>query len=155
MSIGPCAGWPPPAGSSGGSPAASAGGPRGRDHDPEEIGGVADRLNNVENVYVADAASGTWTVTVAGFNVPLGPQPFALVVEGTGEPAPNTPPAASFTSSCTDLSCSFADASTDTDGSVTSWSWDFGDEATSTAQNPSHTYAAGGTYTVTLTMTGR
>ena len=31
------------------------------------------------------------------------------------------------------------------------WSWSFGDGGTSTAQNPSHTYTAAGTYTVTLT----
>lgn len=31
-----------------------------------------------------------------------------------------------------------------------SWFWDFGDGATSTAQNPTHTYASGGTYTVSL-----
>lgn len=35
----------------------------------------------------------------------------------------------------------------------TAWSWDFGDGATSTAQNPSHTYTAAGTYTVSLTAT--
>jgi subtilase family serine protease len=44
-------------------------------------GGVPDRLNNVENVYVFAAVSGTWTVTVSGYNVPNGPQPFALVVD--------------------------------------------------------------------------
>ncbi len=116
-------------------------------------GGAADRLNNVENVYVEGAAAGTWTVTVTGFNVPMGPQPFALVVEGAGEPAPNTPPSASFTSSCTDATCSFTDTSSDTDGTVVSWSWDFGDGATSTAQDPSHSYAAKGTYSVSLTVT--
>ena len=44
-------------------------------------GGAPDRVNNVENVYVFSAAPGTWTVTVSGFNVPNGPQPFALVVD--------------------------------------------------------------------------
>jgi len=34
-----------------------------------------------------------------------------------------------------------------------SYSWNFGDGATSTAQNPSHTYTAAGTYTATLTVT--
>ena len=42
--------------------------------------GLPDRANNVENVYVQLPAAGTWTVTVKGFNVPQGPQPFALVV---------------------------------------------------------------------------
>lgn len=77
---------------------------------------------------------------------------------GGGSPPPppppgNDPPDASFTSSCTDLSCSFTDTSTDADGTIASRSWDFGDGATSTATNPSHTYAAAGTYTVTLTVT--
>ena len=44
-------------------------------------GGSADRLNNVENVYVFAAEAGTWTITVSGYNVPQGPQPFALVVD--------------------------------------------------------------------------
>lgn len=65
----------------------------------------------------------------------------------------NTPPNASFTSSCTELTCDFTDTSSDSDGSISSWSWDFGDGSTSTAQNPSHTYGADGTYTVTLTVT--
>jgi gliding motility-associated-like protein len=42
-----------------------------------------------------------------------------------------------------------------TDQSVAplTWAWDFGDGTTSTAQNPIHTYAALGTYTVTLLVT--
>ena len=67
--------------------------------------------------------------------------------------APGEAPAASFTVSCTDLTCDFTDTSTDDQGVVVAWSWDFGDGNTSTEQNPSHTYAAGGTYTVTLTAT--
>ncbi len=43
----------------------------------------------------------------------------------------------------------FTDSST---GSPTSWSWDFGDGGTSTLQSPQHTYAAAGTYTVSLTV---
>jgi subtilase family serine protease/subtilisin family serine protease len=46
-----------------------------------EPGGTADRRNNVENVYVFSAVAGTWTVTVSGYNVPMGPQPFALLVD--------------------------------------------------------------------------
>jgi PKD repeat protein len=68
-------------------------------------------------------------------------------------PAPNEPPVAHFTSSCTYLSCAFTDGSTDDDGTVAEWSWDFGDGGTSTARNPSHTYAAAGSYTVTLIVT--
>jgi PKD repeat protein len=68
-------------------------------------------------------------------------------------PAP--PPFADFSGSPTTgdvpLNVTFADQST---GSVDSWSWDFGDGGSSSAQNPSHTYANPGTYTVSLTATG-
>lgn len=37
-------------------------------------------------------------------------------------------------------------------GSPTSWSWDFGDGATASTQNPNHTYAATGSYNVTLSI---
>jgi vibriolysin len=48
------------------------------------------------------------------------------------------------------LTVNFTDQSTN---SPTSWSWNFGDTGTSTAQNPSHIYNTPGTYTVSLTAT--
>jgi subtilisin family serine protease len=60
--------------------------------------GTADRINNLENVFVNAAAAGSWTISVRGYNVPNGPQPFALVVNaafGTPPaPLPPSPPAA-------------------------------------------------------------
>ena len=48
----------------------------------------------------------------------------------------------------------FADTSTDeVEGSIVSWLWDFDDGATSEEQNPRHTFAAAGSYTVRLTVT--
>jgi uncharacterized repeat protein (TIGR01451 family) len=47
-----------------------------------QSGGSADTVNNVENVYVQSPTAGSWTVEVVGQNVPQGPQPFALVVDG-------------------------------------------------------------------------
>lgn len=62
-------------------------------------GGSADRRNNVENVYIQNPAAGTYTITVSGFNIPNGPQKFALVVDGgtlgsapTPTPAPTSTP---------------------------------------------------------------
>ncbi|MEZ4417585.1 MAG: PKD domain-containing protein [Gemmatimonadota bacterium] len=75
------------------------------------------------------------------------------VVQSVTPTAPNQAPTAAFTSACTDLDCTFTDGSTDVDGAVVSWAWDFGDGGTSTAQNPAHTYAVAGTYSVTLTVT--
>ncbi len=64
------------------------------------------------------------------------------------------PPVANFsgtpTSGNAPLAVNFTDSSTN---SPTSWSWTFGDSNTSTAQNPSHTYTSGGSYTVALTAT--
>lgn len=42
---------------------------------------------------------------------------------------------------------------TSTEGVVASWLWNFGDDSTSTEENPSHTYEDGGTFTVSLTVT--
>ena len=65
----------------------------------------------------------------------------------------NASPVAAFTFSCAGLTCTFTDASTDADGTIASRGWSFGDGNTSTAANPQHTYAAGGSFTVTLTVT--
>ncbi|MCK9276804.1 MAG: PKD domain-containing protein [Methanoculleus sp.] len=66
---------------------------------------------------------------------------------------PGTLPVADFTANVTSgdapLAVAFTDASSNT---PTSWSWDFGDGATSDEQNPVHTYTAAGTYTVNLTV---
>jgi PKD repeat protein len=73
--------------------------------------------------------------------------------DGSAEPPDDWPPTAGLTSSCSGLTCDFIDASSDTDGTVVAWSWSFGDGTSSGEQNPSHTYAAGGSYTVSLTVT--
>jgi PKD repeat protein len=66
----------------------------------------------------------------------------------------NVAPTASFTSTPNNLVVSFVSTSADPDGSLTGFSWDFGDgSAISTAANPSHTYASAGTYQVSLTVT--
>jgi subtilisin family serine protease len=72
---------------------------------------------------------------------------------GGGGGTTNQAPSAAFTSSCTDLTCSFTSTSTDNDGTIASYLWDFGDGATSTETNPSHGYSTGGDYPVSLTVT--
>lgn len=50
------------------------------------------------------------------------------------------------------LTVRFMDTSTDPDGTIVSRNWNFGDGATSTDQNPEHTYAAAAEYPVTLVV---
>ncbi|MES2431449.1 MAG: PKD domain-containing protein [Bacteroidota bacterium] len=66
---------------------------------------------------------------------------------GTTLPAPT----ASFTKVIAGLQVTLTNTSTN----AKSYSWDFGDGTTaSTAASPAHTYAAGGTYTITLSVVG-
>ncbi len=52
------------------------------------------------------------------------------------------------------VAISFTSAgSSDPDGSIASYAWTFGDGGSSTAANPTHAYSAGGSYTVSLTVT--
>ena len=76
-------------------------------------------------------------------------RPTSVTVTG----APNVPPTANFSFTTSGLTASFTDTSTDSDGTIASRSWSFGDATTSTATNPSKTYAAANTYDVTLTVT--
>jgi PKD repeat protein len=76
------------------------------------------------------------------------------VDDGSGGSEPtNNPPTANFTYTSSNLTADFADTSTDSDGTLVAWNWAFGDGATSTERNTSHTYSSGGTYTVTLKIT--
>jgi arylsulfatase A-like enzyme/PKD repeat protein len=67
----------------------------------------------------------------------------------------NNPPVAVVDQpACTGLTCRFSgDDSTDSDGTVVGYGWQFGDGATGTGMTVSHTYAAPGVYPVTLTVT--
>ncbi|MET0787845.1 MAG: alkaline phosphatase [Cellulomonas sp.] len=67
---------------------------------------------------------------------------------------PNLPPIAKFQVTGGELAAtSDATASTDLDGTIASYAWNWGDGGTSTGLTSAHTYATGGTYNVTLTIT--
>src|SRR5438552_280186 len=110
--------------------------------------GATSTLQNPSHSY---AAGGTYTVTLRVTDN-QGAQSTPTSQNVTVTP-PNQPPTANFTFSCSGLTCNFTSTSSDPDGTIASYSWTFGDGATSTVQNPSHSYAAGGTYTVTLRVT--
>jgi YVTN family beta-propeller protein len=106
-------------------------------------------------VYATNDNSGTLTpistaTNTAGTPITVGTNP--------GDPAivPDQGPSAAFTATPSGGSVSFnASGSADPDGSVASYSWSFGDgtSATTSAPTISHTYAPGGSYTATLTVT--
>ncbi|MFK7845850.1 MAG: FG-GAP-like repeat-containing protein [Rhodothermales bacterium] len=90
-------------------------------------------------------------ITHTGTNPSLSVALTGEATTGTG--GGNQDPVASFSSSVDDLTATMTDASTDSDGFIVLWAWDFGDGNTSSDENPVHTYAAYGTYTVSLTVT--
>ena len=96
-------------------------------------------------------AGGVGILVALGSGATNGPVTFSFddyFVKSLEVPPP-TPPVADFDWSQTagTLSVSFSDTST---GGPTAWDWSFGDGATSSTQNPSHTYASAGDYQVTL-----
>jgi PKD repeat protein len=63
----------------------------------------------------------------------------------------NNPPVASFTHACQGLRCRFdGSGSSDPDGAIARYAWDFGDGATGSGAVVRRIYAAAGTYMVTL-----
>jgi PKD repeat protein len=77
----------------------------------------------------------------------------------SGPAAPvNTAPTANFAFSCADLVCNFTSTSTDQDvgDAVVTFGWSFGDASPGvTTANPAHTFGAGGTYAVSLSVGDR
>jgi len=100
---------------------------------------TAQDIVNVESVAGWDRYSGFGMVDINGAVGGGGCTPL-VTANFSGSPTSGVAP----------LTVNFTDLSS---GSPTSWSWNFGDGGTSTAQNPNHVYAAAGSYNVTLTAT--
>jgi len=93
----------------------------------------------------ARGVSGTVTKTITVEGPPAAPPPG------------DEPPVAAFTVNKTTSSVGealqFTDQSTDPDGTVEGWAWNFGDGGISAAQNPTHAFMAAGVFTVSLIVT--
>ena len=111
-------------------------------------------VGHVTSFTVSNLADGqTYFFAVSAYDVMANESSFSNEVASTTGSTVNSPPHASFTNSCSDLVCSFTDTSTDTDGALVAWRWDFGEGSSATGQSISHTYAEAGTYAVSLTVT--
>jgi PKD repeat protein len=122
-------------------------------------GTIAARLWNFGDGTTSTAASPVKTYASAGtYSVALsvtdnsGATNTVTKSISVGPPA-NIPPSANFSFMTNGLTAFFTDSSSDSDGSIVSRLWNFADGTTSTATSPSKTYAAPGTYNVTLTVT--
>ncbi len=107
-------------------------------------------------------APGTYTHTVAGVTktgYTFDPDSSSILSESiTGGSAANQSPIAvanaDVLSGSAPLDVNFvSDGSTDPDGSISAYSWDFGDGSSSNEANPTHTYTNIGNFTATLTVT--
>ena len=114
-------------------------------------------LRDDRPIAVTTKNTGTITVPTGGSN-----RFFVRAVDGSGNVSAstsvvtvaNTAPHAAFTSTTNRLVGTFdASGSSDAEGPIADYAWDFGDGSKGTGKTPSHTYAAAGSYSAVLTVT--
>ena len=94
------------------------------------------------------------TASVRGASVPNGPQSSEVTLTNNRDSVRITLRACALTPDFVmNNACATEGSDFDVIGSYATWAWNFGDGTTSTLENPSHTYQAGGTYSVSLTVT--
>ncbi|WP_187437953.1 PKD domain-containing protein [Actinomadura decatromicini] len=110
--------------------------------------------------YVSNSSGRLYRVAFSEAGVPSGNSTQVSTADWRGRTVfvyagtPNQAPTAAFTANCDALNCSFnAAGSSDEDGTIASYAWDFGDGKDGTGATPQHAYEQAGTYTVKLTVT--
>jgi PKD repeat protein len=113
-----------------------------------------------EYFVLSDLEAGLLGSQAVPFSPEPEPNPALVPADPIPEPEPEPiAPTADFTSSCSRLECSFdGSASSDPDGTIVSYEWDWGDGTEPSVlgtgnATSAHTYAKPGTYMVTLTVT--
>jgi uncharacterized delta-60 repeat protein len=98
------------------------------------------------------------SMAVAGNRIVVAGAETILTVSYIDNGSANQPPVAVLSADTLNgtapLTVNFSSAgSSDPDGNIVSYHWDFGDQTTSTQPNPSHVFNTAGSYTVILTVT--
>jgi gliding motility-associated-like protein len=112
---------------------------------------------NLGNGITSNSTNPVWTYATDGLQ-----QVSLVVISGngcrdtvTGTVTVHPLPSPAFTSQdvCLNSATSFRDLSTVSNGNISGWNWDFGDNTVSVNNAPVHTYSADGTFPVQLTVT--
>ena len=110
------------------------------------------QLSNTQNPATTYSQPGTYTVTLVVRNA-SGANAVTKTGYITVYPSPTASLSADITTACLPATIQFTGTASTTVGTISDWSWDFGDGGTSNQQNPQHTYTETGYYNVALTVT--
>jgi PKD repeat protein len=113
--------------------------------------GDGSALDTNQNPAHRYATAGTFNVTLTIFRAAGSSTTTRSIQVASSTPA-LPPPTASFAPLTANPVAGQPVGFSDQSSNATSWSWNFGDGGASSLQNPAHTYALAGTYTVTLTV---
>jgi PKD repeat protein len=120
-------------------------------------GSVSELKNPTHTYQTAGTFTATLSVTAGDGSVDTATSTVTVTELVVPEPKPAIPPQADFKYSPETIKIGtkirFIDLSSDADGTITSWSWDFGDGTSASSQNPKHAFTAAGTYNVKLVVT--
>ena len=110
------------------------------------------QLSNLQNPGVTFSQPGTYTVklVVRNSNGANGITKDAYI---TVYPSPIVSLTADATTACIPAAINFTGNASTSGGTITSYTWDFGDSSTSTVQNPQHIYTKTGYYNVSFSAT--